>query len=248
MTDPDDAKRLMAVSAHPDDMEFGAGATITKWIREGWEGCLVICTDGGKGTSDPDMDPKELIATRTSEAKAAAAALGIHDVVFLGHPDGGLEDTPELCEQVVRQIRRFRPSVIFTFDPYRRSHNHRDHRNAGQATFDAVYPYARDYHHFPHLAKEEGLQPHIVREIYAWSDEPDTWVDVADSIDGKVAALREHKSQISDLDGMLERITNRHKEEGEKAGMEFAEGFRRYQFRFPGQGPPSSGSSQPTGR
>ena len=102
MTDPDDAKRLMAVSAHPDDMEFGAGATITKWIREGWEGCLVICTDGGKGTSDPDMDPKELIATRTSEAKAAAAALGIHDVVFLGHPDGELEDTPAVRGMIAK--------------------------------------------------------------------------------------------------------------------------------------------------
>ena len=241
-------KRLMAVSAHPDDMEFGAGATITKWIREGSVGSLVICTDGGKGTSDPNADPKDLIAIRESEARAAARAIGIEDVVFLGHPDGDLENTRELREQIVRQIRRFRPDVIFTFDPYRRSHNHRDHRSAGGATFDAVYPYARDYHHFPHLAKEEGLEPHVVGEIYAWSDEPDTWVDVADSIDGKIAALREHKSQISNPDGMLERITKRHKDEGEKAGMEFAEGFRRYQFRFPGQGPPPSSTAQPAGR
>ena len=239
MTDSDGGpKRLMAVSAHPDDMEFGAGATITKWIREGWEGCLVICTDGGKGTSDSNMDLQDLIATRESEARAAALALGIHDVVLIGYPDGDLENTRELREQIVRQIRRFRPDVVFTFDPYRRSHNHRDHRNAGQATFDAVYPYARDYHHFPNLAKNEGLAPHIVGEIYAWSDEPDTWVDVTEHVDGKVAALREHKSQISNPDGMLERITQRHREEGEKAGMELAEGFRRYQFRFPGQNPP----------
>jgi LmbE family N-acetylglucosaminyl deacetylase len=241
-------KRLMAVGAHPDDMEYGAGATITKWIREGWEGCLVICTDGGKGTSDPNMDPQNLIATRAKEARAAAGALGIKDVVLLGYPDGDLENTRDLREHVVRQIRRFRPDVIFTFDPYRRSHNHRDHRSAGGATFDAVYPYARDYHHFPLLAKDEGLEPHIVGEIYAWTDEPDTWVDVTDSIDGKVAALREHKSQVSNPDGMLERITNRSKEEGAKAGMEFAEGFRRYQFRFPGQAPqPPSPSSAPRG-
>ena len=232
-------RRLMAVSAHPDDMEFGAGATIAKWIREGWEGCLVICTDGSKGTSDPNVVPSDLAKTRQIEARAAAAVLGIQDVVFLGYPDGELEDTRELREKVVREIRRFQPSVVFTFDPYRRSHNHRDHRSAGQAAFDAVYPAARDYHHFPHLARDEGLMPHIVGEIYAWSDDPDTWVDVTDSIEVKAAALREHKSQVGDPDGVLERIKQRSADQGKQAGFEYAEGFRRHQFRWPGGGPPA---------
>lgn len=233
MTAPaEQPRRLMAVSAHPDDMEFGCGGTIAKWIQEGWEGALVICTDGRAGTADPDMDLKDLIATREREAKAAATVLGINDVAFLGYPDGELEDTRELREKIIREIRRFRPDVVFTFDPYRRSHNHRDHRNAGQATFDALYPYARDYHHFRHLI-DEGFMPHIVGEAYAWSDEPDTWVDITGTIDAKAAALREHKSQIKNPDGLMERIRERHAEEGKKAGYGYAEGFRVHTFRWP---------------
>ena len=113
-------KKLMAISAHPDDMEFGCGGTIGKWIREGWEGALVIATDGRAGTSDPDTKPEDLVKTREAEARAAAHVLGIQDVTFLGYPDGELDDTRELREHVVREIRRFRPEVVFTFDPYRR--------------------------------------------------------------------------------------------------------------------------------
>jgi LmbE family N-acetylglucosaminyl deacetylase len=225
-------RRLMAVSAHPDDMEFGCGGTIAKWVREGWEACLVICTDGRAGTADPNMDPMDLVHIRQREAKAAAAVLGIKDVVFLGYPDGELEDTREVRGKVIREIRRFRPDVVFTFDPYRRSHNHRDHRTAGQVTFDAMYPYARDFHHFRELI-DEGHMPHIVGEAYAWSDEPDTWVDITDTIEQKIDALREHKSQIKNLDGLAERIRQRHAEEGKKAGYKYAEGFRVHKFRWP---------------
>ncbi len=232
-TEENQPRRLMAVSAHADDMEFSSAGTIAKWTREGWEGALVICTDGRAGTADPDMDLDELAATREREAKAAAKVLGIKEVIFLRYRDGELDDTRELRDNIVREIRRFRPDVVFTFDPYRRGHNHRDHRNAGQATFDAVYPYARDYHHFPHLVGE-GFMPHIVGEVYAWSDEPDTWVDITETIDVKAAALREHKSQVRNPDGLFERIRQRHAEEGKKAGFEYAEGFRVHKFRWPG--------------
>ncbi len=226
-------KRLMAISAHPDDMEFGCGGTIGKWIQEGWEGALVVCTDGRAGTSDPGMKPEDLIGIREVEARAAAKVLGIDDVTFLGYPDGELEDTRELREHLVREIRRFRPEVVFTFDPARRSHNHRDHRNAGQAAFDAMYPYARDVHHFPHLAAQ-GFEPHIVSEAWAWSDDPDTWIDITDAIDLKAAALREHTSQIRNPDALLERIRSRHEEQGKSPGYQYAEGFRVHRFRWPG--------------
>ncbi|MYD36564.1 MAG: PIG-L family deacetylase [Dehalococcoidia bacterium] len=226
-------KKLMAISAHPDDMEFGCGGTIGKWIREGWEGALVIATDGRAGTADPDTRPEDLVKTREAEATAAAKVLGIEDVTFLGYPDGELEDTRELREHLVREIRRFRPEVVFTFDPNRRGHNHRDHRSVGQAAFDAMYPYARDVHHFPHLA-QQGFEPHIVSEAWAWSDEPDTWIDISDSIDLKVAALREHASQISNPEGLMERIHSRHEEQGKSPGYQYAEGFRVHRFRWPG--------------
>ena len=231
--DEDRSKRLMAISAHPDDMEFGCGGTIGKWIKEGWVGGLVICTDGRAGTSDANMKPGDLVKIREAEATAAARVLGIEDVTFLGYPDGELEDTRELREHIVRQIRRFRPEVVFTFDPARRSHNHRDHRNAGQAAFDAMYPYARDVHHFPQLAAQ-GFEPHIVGEAWAWSDEPDTWVDISDVIELKAAALSEHKSQIRNPEGILERIRARHEEQGKSPGYAYAEGFRVHRFRWPG--------------
>jgi|TARA_B100001750_G_scaffold244931_1_gene263357 LmbE family N-acetylglucosaminyl deacetylase len=224
-------KRLLVVSAHPDDMEFGCGGTVAKWIEEGWEGSLLICTDGRAGTSDPDVKGADLAKTRETEAMNAAKVLGILDVNFLEYPDGQLEDTPELRENIIRHIRRFKPSVVFTFDPYRKTHNHRDHRNVGQATFDAMYPYARDYHHFPHLI-DEGLMPHIVEEAYSWTDDADTWIDITKSIDKKIGALREHVSQIKDPDSLLERIKERHAELGKDQGFQYAEGFRVHKFRW----------------
>ena len=231
--DEDRPKRLMAISAHPDDMEFGCGGTIGKWIHEGWVGALVICTDGRAGTSDANMKPGDLVKIREAEATAAARVLGIEDVAFLGYPDGELEDTRELRGKIVREIRRFKPEVVFTFDPVRRSHNHRDHRNAGQAAFDAMYPYARDVHHFPELAAQ-GFEPHIVSEAWAWTDDPDTWVDISDVIELKAAALSEHKSQIRNPEGILERIRSRHEEQGQSPGYAYAEAFRVHKFRWPG--------------
>jgi|TARA_B110000263_G_scaffold242662_1_gene248419 LmbE family N-acetylglucosaminyl deacetylase len=223
--------RLLIVSAHPDDMEFGCGGTVAKWISEGWEGSLLICTDGRAGTSDPEMKQEDLADIRKKEAIAAANVLGIKDINFLDYPDGQLEDTPDLRENIIRAIRRVKPKIVFTFDPYRRTHNHRDHRNVGQATFDALYPYARDYHHFSHLI-DEGLMPHIVEEAYSWTDDPDVWIDITGSIEKKFEALREHVSQIKSPDELFARIKERHAEQGENAGFKYAEGFRVHKFRW----------------
>lgn len=192
---------------------------------------MVICTDGGKGTTDTEMTPQRLRAIREEEQRNAAAVLGIKEVAFLGYPDGELEDSREVRRDVVREIRRFRPDIVLTPDPYRTTHSHRDHRICGQVTMDAVFPYARDYHHFPELAKE-GFLPHKTAEVYGvMSDHVDHYVDISDTIDVKIEALKAHVSQVRDREGMAERVKERAAELGKKAGYAYAEGFHRFRFQ-----------------
>jgi len=190
-------ERAMVVFAHPDDAEIGAGGVVARWVAAGCEVTYVLCTDGQAGTADRSLTPAELARKRAGEQRAAADFMGVASVVMLGHPDGALEETREFLGDVVRAIRRHRPDVVFTHDPYRiRGFQHRDHRKAGIVTTDAVYPYARDHLHFPeHLA--EGLEPHKVRELWYWGmDEPDVIVDVTATIDRQIAALVRHESQV----------------------------------------------------
>ena len=145
----DTPARVLVVIPHPDDAEGWCGGTVAKWAKGGSEVYYVLCTDGGKGTSDPAMTSERIAAIREKEQLAAAATLGVKDVVLLRHPDGELEDTREFRKEIVRAIRRFRPDVILCPDPYRRNSSwHRDHRITGQVTADAAFPYARDYLNF----------------------------------------------------------------------------------------------------
>ena len=141
----------MIVAPHPDDAEGGCGATMAKWIKEaGTEFVVVLCTNGDKGTSKRDLKPAVLATIREQEQRDASAHLGVKDVVFLAHPDGELEDNLQFRGEVVREIRRHRPEVIFCIDPYRStSHTHRDHRMSGQVALDAAYTYAWSYLQFP---------------------------------------------------------------------------------------------------
>ncbi len=224
-------KRAMVVVAHPDDAEFGFGGTLAKIAKEGMQLAYVLCTSGDKGTNDPQMTTEKLAVTRQQEQRNASAIIGTTDVTFLGYGDGELESSREVIGKIVREIRRFKPDIIFCQDPYNRTqHTHRDHRMAGQSTFDAVFPYARDYLHFPeHLA--EGLETHKVAEIYtSTADSPDVVIDTSDVIDIKIQATLAHRSQISDPEGMEERIRGRTSELAEKNGYKFAEGFRRHTF------------------
>jgi LmbE family N-acetylglucosaminyl deacetylase len=234
-------KRAMVVVAHPDDAEFGFGGSLAKIVKEGMELAYVLCTNGDKGSNDPDITSVQLAITRQQEQRKASAAIGTTDVTFLGYGDGELESTREVIGKIVREIRRFKPDIIFCQDPYTRSrHNHRDHRMAGQSTFDAVYPFARDHLHFPeHLA--EGLGTPKVAEIYTTAaEEPDVVIDVSDVIEIKIKALQAHRSQISDLDEMAERILNRTSELAERNGYKYAEGFRRHTFGLGRPQPPST--------
>ena len=234
------AKSVLIVVAHPDDAEFMAAGTLAKWAREGKEVNYVVCTAGDKGTSDPNMSPATLAEIRRKEQREACDRIGANELVFLGYEDGVLENTLQLRRDVVRMIRRFRPDVVVCQDPTSRWSaqgylNHADHRAAGDATLDAVYPSARDPHVFPDLLTE-GLEPHKVREVYVGgTNQPDVWIDVSDTIDVKVHALRAHESQVGpavrpnrDLEKLIrERLA----QVGEPQGMAFAEAFKYFMLR-----------------
>ena len=195
MTEP---TQIMVVTPHPDDAEFGVAGSLARWIREGKSAVYVVCSSGEKGTSDRKVIPKELADTREREQLAAAKLLGVREVVFLRYPDQGLEDTPEFRKDIVRQIRKYRPEIVITADPYRRYIWHRDHRIAAQVTLDAIFPYARDHLSYPDLL-EEGLNPHKVKEALFWATEdPNYRSDITETFDIKLAALRCHKSQVGD--------------------------------------------------
>ena len=228
-------QRVLVVSPHPDDAEISCGGTVARWVRQGAEALYVLCSDGSKGTEDPKMTPQQLSEIRKQEQLDAAAVLGVKEVVALGYPDGELEDTREFRGQIVRAIRRFRPEVVISPDPYRRSfYFHRDHRITGQVTQDAVFPYARDRLHFQEL-EAEGLEPYKVGTILFWGpEESDTYLDITDTMDLKIKALRCHKSQVSGLseEDATNWLRKWCREMGEKGGYQYAEGYRKVQFRI----------------
>jgi LmbE family N-acetylglucosaminyl deacetylase len=191
---------VMVVSPHPDDAEYGVAGTVARWVKEGKRVIYVVCTNGDKGTSDIHMNPEQLIATRKKEQRAAADVLGVSEVIFLGLPDQGLEDTPEFRKRIVRLLRQYRPNTVVTADPYRRYVWHRDHRITGQVVLDAVFPYARDHLAYPDLF-EEGLRPHKVKELLFWAAEDVNYhSDITATFDLKVQALRCHESQMQQLE------------------------------------------------
>ena len=227
----DDSTTVLVVTPHPDDAEGGAGGTIARWTSQGKKVVLVVCTNGDKGTSDRTVTPEKLAKTREAEQKHAAEALGIADVVFLGFPDQGLEDSTELREKIVRQIRIHKPDTVITIDPNRPYTRHRDHFVTGRVTLDAVFPYSRDHLAYPEHLKE-GLEPHKVREVYMWGSEaPDTFLDITETFDAKMEALHRHASQMgSTRDEREARSRTRHGEIGKRIGVELAEAFKRIEI------------------
>jgi LmbE family N-acetylglucosaminyl deacetylase len=199
-------QHIMVVTAHPDDAEYMIAGSVVRWVREGRQVTYVICTNGDKGSSNPDFAPEQLAKVRRKEQQAACAVLGVGEVVFLGYADGLLQNTLEFRRDIVRQIRRLRPDAVVCQDPTKRWYgrtylNHPDHRAAGDATLDAVFPSARDYHFSSEFIKE-GLLPHKVRHIYISPgfEEDDVWFDITDTIEQKIAALYEHKTQMNETE------------------------------------------------
>jgi len=220
---------VLVVTPHPDDAEYGVAGTVARWTNEGRTVVYVVCTNGDKGTSDREVKPESLIKIREKEQIAAANLLGVKEVIFLGYPDQGLEETPRFRKDIVKQIRRFRPETVVTADPYRRYIWHRDHRITGRVTLDAVFPYARDHLSYPDLL-EEGLEPHKVKEVLLWASENiNHRLDITDTFPLKLNALREHKSQVGhiprqELEGYLR---GRAIQLSEGESFQLAEGFHR---------------------
>ncbi len=241
MQELEPVQRALVVSPHPDDAEFGCSGTAALLVREGKEVYYVIATSGNKGGRDTDMTSDYLTTARQDEQRRAAEVLGVSEVVFLDFGDGELEDNHAFRRELVYHIRRLKPDIVFTTDPFRTSfYIHRDHRMAGIVTLDAAFPYARDRLHYPeHI--EQGLDGHNVDEVYLWgSESPDTFIDISEVVDLKVKALLEHKSQMQDwvneaggeeafgerIKAMSQRWMKRH-----NLPYEHAEGFRRYGIR-----------------
>ncbi len=225
-------ERALAIGAHPDDIDFGCGATLAKWAADGCEVHVCVCTDGSKGTWDPHADDDALIATRQSEQRAAAEALGATgEVVFLGWSDGELESGMLQRRLVAAVIRRTRPTVVLGHDPWKRYRLHPDHRHAGRLTTDGIVA-ARDPKFFPDLP-----QPHHRPEFLLLfeADEPDHAEDVTGYLDAKYRALTSHRSQFEstmksgddpELSRFRQRVSDKLTTAGQAVGMELAEVFK----------------------
>ncbi len=228
-----DDLRVLLVLAHPDDPEFFCGATLAKWAREGMQIHYLLLTCGDKGGDDPAVTPEMLCADRQAEQRAAAAIIGAQQVTFLHFRDGELANTPDVRREIVRAIRRVQPRRLVTCDPTTYIHpfgiNHPDHRAAGAATLDAVFPAAGNRMYFPELLAE-GLEPYAPKEIWlAVTQEPNLWVNVNDTIEIKLAALRAHKSQIKNPAELEKRIRERLRRT-DMEGEFYAEAFRVIRF------------------
>lgn len=223
--------RVMVVVAHPDDMEFSCGGTVAKFAREGRQIVLVQCTSGDKGTNRRDLTPEQLARLREEEEREACRRLGVAEVVFLGLPDGELVPDLAFREKIVRQIRLHRPDIVITHDPFRPYALHPDHRAVGITTVDAVYPTARDPLYFPEHLKE-GLEPHKAAELWLFGAEyPDLYIDISETLDVKVHALRAHVSQVGGGKDLEERIRQRAAEVGASQGIPYAEAFKVIKLR-----------------
>ncbi|MGH3936426.1 MAG: PIG-L deacetylase family protein [Pseudonocardiaceae bacterium] len=227
-------RRVLVVVAHPDDVDFGSGGTIATWTDAGLEVSYCIVTDGDAGGFDPEVPRSEIGAIRQEEQRKAAAKLGVADVEFLGYPDGRLMVSYELRRDITRAIRRTRPDRMVVQSPQRDLRSvyagHPDHHAAGEAALCAAYPDARNPFAHPELSAEEGLEAHTVPGVWVMSpnDRADHYVDITDTFDRKIAALRAHISQTAHMTGLEERMRGWGSLQAQAAGLaegRLAEGY-----------------------
>lgn len=221
----------MVVVAHPDDAEFSSAGTIARLTNLGKKVVITQVTSGDKGTPDPNVKPTDLVLRREAEETEAARRLGVTEVEFLRCTDGELTPDLTLREKIVRVIRKHKPDVVITHDPYRPYALHPDHRAVGYATIDAVYPTARDPNYFPEH-QLEGLEAHKTAEIWFFNAEhPDLFIDITETFDRKIDALRAHASQIDANDEFVKRVRERGQELAKGQPFEIAEAFKVIQMR-----------------
>jgi LmbE family N-acetylglucosaminyl deacetylase len=222
----------LVMFAHPDDAEFMCGGTIAKWTRAGCEVHYVVCTDGSAGSNEPGANRADVAPIREREQRAAAEVLGVASVTFLGQTDGLLEVTPETRKLVTREVRRLRPEVLVAPDPSRLWSgqgyiNHWDHKQAGLLALTAVMPDAPTRVMFQEL-EQEGIEPFEVPNLWLVANEPDTYVDITETIDTKIAALAQHVSEEGEAAAPC--VRERARTVGEEAGVEYAEAFKAFRF------------------
>jgi LmbE family N-acetylglucosaminyl deacetylase len=222
----------LAIYAHPDDLEVSCGGTLARWGQAGCAVHLVVCTRGDKGSFDAAADTSALSVLRADEARHAAEVLGARDLDLLGYDDGSIHNDIDLRRQLVGIVRRSRPDIVVCPDPTATFFgstyvNHHDHREVGWATIDACAPAAASPLYYP----EAGAAHGVAELLLSGTLEPDVWVDITDTVDGKVAALRCHRSQVGGREELLEGwVRQRAGTEGAKAGVRYAESFRRIQL------------------
>jgi LmbE family N-acetylglucosaminyl deacetylase len=220
----------MAIVAHPDDIEFSCSGTLARWAQAGARISYVLCTSGDVGIDEPGMTRARATEIRESEQREAAKVIGAAEVIFLREPDGLLQPTLELRKKIVREIRRFRPEVVIAGDPtivWAGSDyiNHPDHRAAATAALDAIFPAAGQPNLFEEL-ELEGYRAHKPRKVYVTSwENADLYVNITDTIDLKIAALRAHQSQMKEWDPE-KPIKEWAAERAKGKEMDYAEGFR----------------------
>lgn len=226
-------QKVLVIAAHPDDIDFGTAGSVARWIHEGASVTYCVVTDGSAGSNEAHIDLHALSEQRKAEQIAAAAVVGVHDVRFLGYQDGTLQPTLELRRDLTRIIREVRPDRVVCQDPttvfVRDSYiNHPDHRAAGEAAIYAVFPSAETRPTFPELLLE-GYEPHHVNEVYLnLTLQPDTHIDISDTIELKLKALLCHASQVNE--DAAQWIRERNAEAGQEAGYAYAESFRVMRF------------------
>ena len=233
----DSPKEILIILAHPDDPEYFLGATIARWVKDGHTVRYVLLTRGDKGAQNEQQTIEEIIRIRKIEQEEAIKILGVHSVEYLNYEDGFLVPDLEMRKQIVRCIRKYKPQIVVTCDPlnlFPNQHyiNHPDHRAAGQAVLDAVFPAAGNHFFFPELM-EQGYLPHHPEEVWmSLTNEPDMVLDVTETLKDKIAALKKHASQIGDPEAfeqhMLERV-----EKADDASIKYVEKFRTIKFRRP---------------
>jgi LmbE family N-acetylglucosaminyl deacetylase len=230
-------QKILVILAHPDDPEFFCGASLARWARAGHEIHYFLLTCGDKGFDDIHASADQICTTRHAEQSAAAAIIGVKSVRFLDREDGFLVPTIDLRREVVRVIRKVKPDILVTCDP---THlfagdyyiNHPDHRYAGQVVLDAVFPAASNPFFFPDLIENEGLQPHKPREVWiSLTDNPNVILDVTDTWEDKIRALKEHRSQIGDPKEFEQRMRDRKSERSTEENEYYEEKFRVIKFR-----------------
>lgn len=232
-------KTVLAIGAHADDMDVTSSGTLLRWASEGAAVYYLQLTDSSRGSSDRNITPEEVAATRQAEQRKAAELVGAKDVFFLENCDGCLEVTQDLKRAIVRIIRQVKPDTVVGMDPTfvysadRGMINHPDHRAAGQATLDAVYPLARDHLTFPELLHDEQLEPHKVEHVLLANFETQNYyIDISEFMDRKLDVVMAHASQFGEPEHMSTVLRTMAEGMGVKTGSRYAEGFMRIDLMF----------------